>query len=511
MFQDEYVRLLAVFGGPGFRPQAAPWAADEGGLPLTENAYMPLSERMEQPGRYMRVRLTERAALMAMLCSAEDVDATRAGDLIAALCEELRWSDNADGQAFDEPGRPAIDRFAAETGALLAWTVRLMGDKLAPAAVATVRGEIRRRLLSPAMAQEDYPFLRGEGTAALTVLCDLLMAAALVETDAARFARVTRPLLKGLDAFFARPAALKPLRELVDGLTALNDVADALGFEAALPLEDGLDELMCAWVEADRFLDPAGTGTERGLSGADIYRLGERCGDRAACRLGAYLGRIKPMPPVNVTGRLTAGGARAQMEAVKADPPRLRAGASRDGLRMLVRTPDFLCAMNGAAGHGNAGDVRLFTDGLPLLNGGDGTFSVPLIGGLKQVEGACPCTLEAMDTRDMLSIDMTQAYPEACGLRSLQRTLVVSRDERSIRWVDAVALKLPEDIEFRFVCGVKPSVFATAVRFGRMRLTWEGGMDVSARALQDGRTLLSFRPVQAVSRGLYTFIFDWGE
>ena len=47
---------------------------------------------------------------------------------IAAICEELCWS--APGENIDDPAHPEIDVQAAETGMLLAWTVRKHGPRL---------------------------------------------------------------------------------------------------------------------------------------------------------------------------------------------------------------------------------------------------------------------------------------------------------------------------------------------------------------------------------------------
>ena len=92
---------------------------------------MPLSDRLEAPEKYRSLRRDRRQALETLL-RAEPTDARlqKALDLICAICEESRWSENPAREPFDDDGHPDIDFAAAETAALLAWTARAFGDRL---------------------------------------------------------------------------------------------------------------------------------------------------------------------------------------------------------------------------------------------------------------------------------------------------------------------------------------------------------------------------------------------
>ena len=509
MFQEAYSQLLAAFGGPGFHPEIL--CAENPEVPAVP-APVSIASRSSDREAWLESRRSWRRRLCGLLLSPE-ASGEDAVACAVALAEEGRWSLAADRRSFDEPSRPDIDLFAAQTGELLAWTSRRFAEPLGAAGVATLRSEARRRLFAPCMTQEGYGFLRGAGADALGICASLLISVALLENDATRFARLARVLLKALDACVTvKPGCLRTMRETAGMLASLADLNDLFGFDVSEALADGLDEVLCAWVDGDRLLDPAGKGIERGVSGMDIYRAGEIARDAAACRLGRYMLRQRELPSSTVSGRLLSG---ALEEGDAQDkPPRLRCGASRENLRMLSRTRDFFCAMNGAAGQGNVGDVQLFSGGNAVLSGQDGLYSVPLLAGQEQLSkprGDCPCSFEMQDARETLSVDMTNAYPEACGLRSCQRTLMISRPERSIRWVDAVAFREPQELCFRFLCREKPSVFSTAIRFGGLRLTWEGDLRAEARPLRDGRTLLTLRPSAPASRGLYAFTFDWAD
>ena len=511
MFQEAYSRLLAAFGGPGFHPEIV--RVPDTPLPAAPAPRSIASRRADREAWQADRRIwRERLAALALR---EDASGEDAVECAVALVEESRWSLCEDGRAFDEPNHPVIDLFAAETGALLAWASARFGEALGSSGIAALRAEARRRLFSPCMTQDGYAFLHGAGEDALGICASLLIAAALIENDSARFARLSRLLLKALDVCAAaRSKCLRPMRETARRLASLADLSEVFEIDATDALADGLDEVLCAWADGDRLLDPAGQGILRDISGLDIYRAGEFARDAAACRLGAHMLKRRSLPASTITGRLLSGALPRIIAASEDKPPRLRCGASRDNLRMLSRTRDFLCAMNGASGRGNVGDVQLFSNGEAVLLGRDGLYSVPLLAGQEQLavpRGDCPCSFEMQDAREMFSVDMTCAYPEACGLRSCQRTLMISRPERSIRWVDAVAFREPQELCFRFLCQEKPSVFATAIRFGGLRLTWEGELRADTRPLRDGRTLLSLRPAGTVSRGLYAFTFDWAD
>ena len=92
---------------------------------------MSLSQRLSDPAAYLRVQRGRRQALEAMLPVPCDGEALRrVTDLICMIAEESAWSENPKGAPFDDDQHPEIDFQCAETLALLAWTQRVLGERL---------------------------------------------------------------------------------------------------------------------------------------------------------------------------------------------------------------------------------------------------------------------------------------------------------------------------------------------------------------------------------------------
>lgn len=119
--------------------------------------------------RYEAPYLDRRAALIDLvLATGVAGDDRFLDDLINgiwALCEETSWSlpahlDRRPGYGgLPDPLAPEVDLFAAETGALLAWTLYLLGPRLAAASTLLnrrIRDEIKRRILTPARERDDF-------------------------------------------------------------------------------------------------------------------------------------------------------------------------------------------------------------------------------------------------------------------------------------------------------------------------------------------------------------------
>src|ERR1041385_1929386 len=63
------------------------------------------------------------------------------------------------GSGLPDVTEPIVDLFAAETGALLAWTDYLLGERLdtvSPLLRKRIRAEVDRRVLTPALARDDF-------------------------------------------------------------------------------------------------------------------------------------------------------------------------------------------------------------------------------------------------------------------------------------------------------------------------------------------------------------------
>ncbi|MGH9341899.1 MAG: hypothetical protein ACRD1R_20505 [Acidobacteriota bacterium] len=84
---------------------------------------------------------------------------------IWATCEETYWGVPAHlglqkaGAGLPDISEPTVDLFAAETGALLAWTHYLLGPQLeevSPLIPERIRLEVDRRILAPNWEREDF-------------------------------------------------------------------------------------------------------------------------------------------------------------------------------------------------------------------------------------------------------------------------------------------------------------------------------------------------------------------
>ena len=481
---------------------------------------MLLSRRLADPAAYRALQRRRREMLLALLMvepTAAHIE--RITDLICMICEEGTWSRNEENAAFDDENHPAIDLQCAETAVLFGWTTLICAGRLDARVTARMRSETRRRLFKPVLVHDDYDFMHGLGACPMTVAADLLLSALLIEDDEARAGRLIKPALRLLDEACGRhgrePA---PLEEAVTDISAATDLVLLLrsmtgGFvdlSGAIPTADWLDEILYPWIQDELFVDPAGSGLQPALSGSDIFRIGDAAGDEPLVCLGAHLHHRSHRPSATVTGRLMELSCADRLESSFGKPQRLRYAATRNNLVMSARMPGLYCALHVGGGRANAGDVCLFADAAPVLTDGGTVHSLPVIAGKEQLakpERPCIADFEVRDDREIMSVELTHAYP-ACGLRSYQRTVLTLRGEHTVRIMDALDLEKPAPVVFRFVTATKPAVVTSAVRFGPVRMTWEGSFTVTARPLTDGLTCVEMTSSESVKQAYFAFNFE---
>lgn len=487
---------------------------------------MALSERLQNPDAYRALQGERRAALESLLVpSPSEAVVAKAIDFIVAIAEETTWSANEPAQVFDDESHPEIDFQCAETAVLFGWTIRILGDslnKISPRIVRQMQNEIRRRVLRPVQTHDDYPFLCGEGACPMAIAADLLLTCLLAEHDSFRASRLIRPLLKLLDEVCGRHGrAIVPLTDCVTDIAAVSDLAvllkeatsGAFDLTQTLPAGDWLDEILFSWICEDYFIDPAGDGMKPALSGSDVFRIGATAGDEPLASLGAKLYRAN-LPSRTVTGRLLDRGQLEHMDAVSGHFPPLRYAATRNNLLMAAWMSGLYCSLHVGGGQGNVGDVCLFADGVPILVDGGRACparSVPILAGKEQLRAPsrpCIASFEDRAGKELLSVDMTHAYPDECGLRSYQRTVLTLRSERAVRVVDALDFGQPSMAAFVFVTAVRPTALSTAIRLGSVRMTWEGDLTVSVSPLPDGLSRIELATVEPVRQALFSFNFE---
>ena len=135
-------------------------------------------------------------------------------DGVWLLCEESFWGVPAHvgvqkrGAGLPDVTEPTVDLFAAETGALLAWTDYLVGDRLDavhPLVRERLRLEVDRRILTPALERDDFWWMgftpREVNNWNPWINSNWLAAALLLERDPARRTRAVAKIARSLDRF----------------------------------------------------------------------------------------------------------------------------------------------------------------------------------------------------------------------------------------------------------------------------------------------------------------------
>ena len=492
--------------------------------------FMPPSAQMREPERWAKLQRERREQLEAFLWVEPNAAALeRMTDLLGLICGEGRW---AVGEgAFDDPFHPAIDLQAAETGMLLAWTLRRHGAKLAerdariPGALV---GEVRRRLLSPLLAHDDYPFMRGEGGYPALILSDLLLCCLFMERNPSRRHQPVKLMLRLLDQLCEMESAVfAPYAERLADACALADLArllkrltrGELDLTGALPPEGVLDGTLIPWMAGDYFFDPTGADMRPPVSGMDVFRLGYMVRDRVLCALGAQLSRAAgARPAFSLSGRVLSMEYMRSAQDETSAPPRMRRAAAEGG-RMMVSRVDALCAaLAGAGTRSNAGAVALFCGNTPVLvDAGGDAHSLPLIGGFAPIPriDALPTDADFGADRDLMSADLTDAYSEICPLAAYQRTLITMQGDGTVRLVDAFEFSgAIRDIDFRFITPQRPQPIQDGVRLGPVDMSWDGDMIPeftelpASPAFPSGCYLLRLRMNQPPRRLICGFTFE---
>lgn len=517
-------------------------------------------------------RWFERRRRLALLVLAECVEGRGAfldpiANALWSLCEESTWSFPAHlpSAGLPDTAVPHVDLFAAETGALLAWTHYLLADALngvAPVIAPRLVREIVHRILTPCLTRSDFWWM-GFGSRAVNnwnpwINSNWLACNLLIEPDPARRVRATAKILRSL-ARFADPYP-------DDGGC---DEGPSYWTRAGASLFDNLDLLHRATRgrldlfqhpkvrEIGRFIVRAHLADRWFLNFADApalmappvgltYRFGRRIGDRALQNLArSFLAGSNP-----AAGRASDSLGRALPDLF--DVTGLRPGAEAP-LPRDVFLPDIqVMVARSAAGsargftlaakgghnaeshnHNDVGHFVLYREGRPvLIDAGVETYSrktfsrdrysiwtmqsafhnLPIINGVQQQPGrefqAKEVTWRTTSKTVDFDLDIAHAYPAGAGLKSWRRSFhferragIVLRDEFDLR-------RPARSLEWIFMtpCQVQPTA---------------AGLRLAARALPQNRStgeaLLVFHGTQLKARIESLTIRDprlaaiWGE
>lgn len=494
---------------------------------------MTLSERLCDPAGWLRLQKSRRESLESLLTATESSAVTgRVIDLICMITEESTWSENSALAPFDDESRPEIDFQCAETAALLGWTRRAMGrrlDAVSPRICARMLGEVRRRVFAPFLAHGDYPFMRGHGSRPMSILCDIILSAILLETDGQRRTAVIKAGLRHLDQLAAAMDGRRvqlpgriPLGDFVCEVASVTDFVllarritrGEMDLTPEYPTPEWLDAILFSWMEGDFFADPAGNTLKPRLSGAELFRIGLAANDGALAALGANMDKNRSVPSSTVTGRMLDLNGAGMLAAENRRPPRLKHAAGPMNALMCARFAGLTFAIHTGGGQANAGDILVFADKRPVIVGLPGCSSLPVISGEGQLnlpDAPCEADFRVKADRELMSVDLSRAYPASLPVQSCQRTAMIMREEGMMRIVDAVELTEPARLSFTFFVADPPFLRDGILRIGPLDFAWEGDLEYAASEtgpvadFPGGLTRITLSTPEPVTQGYYTF------
>ena len=419
-----------------------------------------------------------------------------------AICEESFWGVSAHSYSprfapatsggrypsvgLPDTAHPVIDLFAAETGALLAWTQYLLGAQLGaalPVVTDRIEREVRARILEPFRTSDEWWWLgllpeRKVNNWNPWILSNILTMLLVFERDPERRAALVSRAIAGLDRFLATYHADGGC----DEGTSYWGRAGASLFECLETLMTASGGALVAFDlplirEIGRFIERMHIGGDWYVNFADgaariapdyhlIYRYGRRIGDLRLAAHGAMGLREGESPgPGGALARLLHPlFDRGWMSAASAPPP-VR-DHWLDGVQVLVAREGagtaglFLAAKGGnnaeSHNHNDVGSFIVGLDGRPaVIDVGVGVYTrqtfgperysiwtmrsdyhnLPIIDGHTQVPGAefaaRGVRAETTDDHAQLTLDLAGAYPAAAGIRTWERTIRLERGARA--------------------------------------------------------------------------------
>jgi hypothetical protein len=499
----------------------APWAT----LPATRFLDF---VRDGNRGRYEKLLFSRRAKLGRLVLAETLEGRGRFADAIAdgvwLLCEESFWGVPAHmgmqkrGAGLPDVGEPIVDLFAAETGALLAWTDYLVGERLDtvhPMVRERLRLEVDRRILTPALERDDFGWM-GFRSATVNnwnpwINSNWLAAALLVERDPARRTRAVAKIARSLDRFvdgypddggcdegpsyWGRAGA-----SLFEALELLRSATGGHVDVFHEPVVRAIGRFIAsAHVAADWYVNIGDASARVSPEPEIVLRYGRATGDETLASFGAWLAaRRGPYGPDDVGpfGSLSRPlAALAGLPTEKGVPPAepLPGEVWLPDLQMMAAREKpgataglYVAAWGGHNGqshnHNDVGNVVVFADGRPLLvDAGVGeytakTFSaarydlwtmqsswhdLPTINGADQRAGAAfrarDVAFAATPSAVRFSLDIAPAWAEDASVTRYRREVALDRRRGEIVLGEDYALgACREPLRLRFLAAAEP-------------------------------------------------------
>ncbi|SDS34422.1 Heparinase II/III-like protein [Actinopolymorpha singaporensis] len=447
-------------------------------------------------------------------------------DGVWLMLEETTWcvpahdfSAREQGPRLPDPDRPFLDLFAAETGALLAWTLHVLGarlDERSPLVGRRIVEEVRRRILVPQRTDDTWSWFGRSGPVNNWnpwINSNVLTCSLLLDKDRDDLVTTVSRVLEGLDVFVSgypddggcdegQMYWWRAGASLSECLEQLYDATGGALDGYAVPKVHEIARYPHRVHIADDWYVNVGDGPAR-TEAADtvephvLYRFGRRVGDDEAAAHARYMrgdGAVT-LPRLSLGRSLFALADRDWSEAAPSPAPLVaqawwpqtqlltarETGGRAEGLFVSVKG-----GHNGEShNHNDVGTVLVAVDGHPaLVDAGVAQYTrqhfgprryeiwtmrsdyhnVPNVDGHEQLPGsefrARDVTADLGPERIDVRLDLAGAYPKDAGLVHWWRRVRFERGEPAhVRWHDEWELDHePNSITLHLITSAEPAL-----------------------------------------------------
>src|SRR5438270_569734 len=426
-------------------------------------------------------------------------------DGIWAISEQTFWGSTAHlgmqraGNGLPDVTEPIVDLFAAETGALLAWTDYLLGDRLdqvSPLLRKRIRAEVDRRVLTPALQRDDFWWMGfGERKNVNNwnpwINSNWLTAVLLLEADPRRRTASVYKIMRSLDNFinvypddgasdegpgyWGRAGA-----SLFDNLELLRSATNGTVDIYRSPLVRNMGQYIYRVYIKDEYFVPMGDAAAKITPDAElVYQYGKRIGDPVMQGFGALLAQRRGpyRPGASSPGRILPALLVAREIATANVSEPLPGSVWLADLQLMAArsVPNsaqglYVAAWGGhnaqSHNHNDVGNFIVYGDGKPvLIDLGVETYSaktfssqrydiwtmqsayhnLPMINGVMQAAGreyqAKAVSFNETADRVTFSADLASAYPAEAAVRRWQRRVTLDRKASVVELEDRYELR----------------------------------------------------------------------
>jgi hypothetical protein len=474
----------------------------------TEWAVLPASRFLDyvrdgNRGRYEAILFARRGKLVLLVLGELLEGRGRFTDAIAdglwLICEETYWGVPAHvgaqkrGPGLPDVTEPTVDLFAAETGALLAWTDYLLGDRLDavhPLVRERVRLEVDRRVLTPCLERDDFWWMgftpREVNNWNPWINSNWLASVLLLERNPGRRAHAVGKIARSLDRFvdaypddggcdegpsyWGRAGA-----SLFESLELLHAATGGRLDVYREPVVRAIGQYIArVYIAGEYYVDMGDASAKVKPEPELVFRYGRAVGDPSLAAFGSFLAaRRGPFGPgdvprygslARVLPALLGTGALAPTAPAEPFPgeiffPDLQMMAAREWPGSSAGL--YVAAWGGhnaqSHNHNDVGNVIVYADGQPVLvdvgapEYTSKTFSprryeiwtmqsawhtLPAVNGLDQKDGAEYRARDVAFTpgRDTVrfSLDLAPAYPPEAKLLHWRREVTLDRKRQEV-------------------------------------------------------------------------------